>query len=77
MEKRMKNRLNQQFSLYTHRYKSRKTLLKLNNNQLADIGLTKALAIKEAKRPFWEGSEPMIRIQKLKIIYTENSYESF
>ena len=73
----MKNKLNQKFSLYTHRYKSRKALLKLNNSQLADIGLTKALAIKEAKRPFWEGSEPMIRTQKMKNIYTTNSYEAF
>ena len=73
----MKNKLSQRICLYMHRYKSRKALLKLNNSQLEDIGLSKIQAIKEAKRPFWEASEPIIKTQKLKMDYTKSSYEAF
>lgn len=45
-----------QLNLYKHRYKSRQSLLKLDENMLNDIGITKAQAEEEARKPFWVGS---------------------
>ena len=42
---------------YKHLINSRKTLSKLDDNMLKDIGLTRAEAEKEAAKPFWK-SEP-------------------
>lgn len=35
------------------RLRTRRALLRLNDAQLADIGLTRAEANREAQRPFW------------------------
>ena len=53
---KFENIVSQTYTLYIHRYKSRKVLAKLNSDQLADVGLTKEQALEEAKRPFWVGS---------------------
>jgi len=44
-----------QIALYKHRYRSRKALLKLDENRLKDIGISKAQAEEEARTPFWKG----------------------
>ncbi|WP_415894710.1 DUF1127 domain-containing protein [Neptuniibacter sp. PT34_22] len=36
-------------------YRTRKALLKLNDGQLKDIGLSREQAHKEASKPFWIG----------------------
>ncbi len=46
----------QLFALYQHRAKTRQALLKLNSDQLKDIGLSREQAIDEASRPFWSGN---------------------
>ena len=38
---------------YSRRLNSRRQLLRLNDEQLRDIGLTRAQALVEAERPFW------------------------
>ena len=47
-------------TLYSHRYKSRKALLKLSNSQLNDIGLSRSQAIKEASKAFWIGDNTLL-----------------
>ena len=42
-------------ALYKHRYKSRKTLLNLDDDLLKDIGLSREQAEKEGRIPFWKG----------------------
>lgn len=39
--------------LYLQRYCTRVSLLQLDEVQLADIGLTRAQAIREGRKPFW------------------------
>ncbi|MGB8666665.1 MAG: DUF1127 domain-containing protein [Serratia inhibens] len=39
--------------LYLQRYRTRISLLQLDDAQLADIGLTRAQAIREGRKPFW------------------------
>lgn len=39
--------------LYLQRYRTRTSLLQLDDVQLADIGLTRAQAIREGRKPFW------------------------
>lgn len=46
----------QLFALYQHRAKTRQALLKLDSDQLKDIGITREQAIDEASRPFWSGN---------------------
>ena len=41
------------YSLYKQRYKSRKLLLKLDDDRLNDLGLSKEEALKEGNLPFW------------------------
>lgn len=38
---------------FSRRLDSRRELLRLNDEQLRDIGLTRAQALGEAERPFW------------------------
>ena len=52
-----------QLALYKHRYNSRKALLKLDENRLRDIGLSKQQAEEEAYKPFWKGDDGQIRQQ--------------
>lgn len=40
--------------LYAQRSRTRKQLAKLSCTQLEDIGLNKAQALAEAKKPFWK-----------------------
>lgn len=40
---------------WQHNYRSRKALSQLDDDLLKDIGLTRALAIAEASKPFWVG----------------------
>lgn len=40
--------------LYAQRSQTRKQLAKLSSAQLEDIGLSKAQALAEAKKPFWK-----------------------
>ena len=44
-----------QLALYKHRYKSRKLLLKLDDDMLKDIGISRMDAEVEARKPFWKG----------------------
>ncbi|OKB67970.1 DUF1127 domain-containing protein [Serratia marcescens] len=39
--------------LYLQRYRTRRSLLLLDDRQLADIGLTRAQARQEGGKPFW------------------------
>lgn len=39
--------------LYLQRYRTRRSLLQLDDAQLADIGLSRAQAMKEGRKPFW------------------------
>lgn len=41
--------------LYLHRYRTRQSLLLLDDAQLADIGLTRTDARREGRKPFWRG----------------------
>lgn len=45
----------QQMLVYRHRYHSRKVLAQLDERMLADIGISKVQAEKEAELPFWKG----------------------
>ncbi|WP_419246686.1 DUF1127 domain-containing protein [Serratia sp. NFX21] len=38
---------------YLQRYRTRTSLLQLDDTQLADIGLSRAQAVKEGRKPFW------------------------
>lgn len=42
------------WTLMLRRISTRRALLKLNDHQLADIGLTRAQANREANLPFWK-----------------------
>lgn len=44
------------FSLFAYLdlYKQRRALLKMDADQLSDLGLTKSQALAEAKRPIWD-----------------------
>lgn len=46
-----------QLAIYQHRYKSRKVLLRLTDDQLRDIGIDKDLARREGRKPFWIGEK--------------------
>jgi uncharacterized protein YjiS (DUF1127 family) len=46
-----------QLALYKHRYSSRKALLRLDENRLRDIGISKQQAEEEANKPFWKGHD--------------------
>jgi uncharacterized protein YjiS (DUF1127 family) len=39
--------------LYLQRHRTRKSLLLLDDAQLADVGLTRADARREGRKPFW------------------------
>lgn len=39
---------------FWRRLNTRRVLLRLSDQQLADIGLTRAQAEREARRPFWQ-----------------------
>lgn len=41
--------------LYLQRHRTRKSLLLLDDAQLADVGLTRADAQREGRKPFWLG----------------------
>ena len=41
------------WNAFSRRLHSRRELLRLNDEQLRDIGLTRAQALGEAERPFW------------------------
>ncbi len=43
-------------SLWRSRRRERQALRKLEDHQLSDIGITKAEALEEANKPFWQGS---------------------
>ena len=43
------------WGLFFHRWTSRKTLLKLDSDQLRDIGITGQQARAEGLKPFWRG----------------------
>lgn len=44
----------QKMKLFHNRYRSRRQLLKLDDSRLADIGLSREAAKKEAQKPFWQ-----------------------
>ncbi|WP_299874939.1 DUF1127 domain-containing protein [uncultured Cocleimonas sp.] len=46
-----------QLNLYKQRYRSRKSLLKLDENMLRDIGISKEQAEEEANKSFWVGDD--------------------
>ncbi|WP_043307640.1 DUF1127 domain-containing protein [Pseudomonas sp. ML96] len=46
-------RLLGRWNAFWRRLSTRKALLRLNDAQLADIGLNRAEALAEAERPFW------------------------
>ncbi len=41
------------WALYRHRWTSRQALLNLTHEQLQDIGLAPAMALREGVKPFW------------------------
>nr|WP_261439852.1 DUF1127 domain-containing protein [Serratia liquefaciens] len=41
------------WQLYLQRYRTRRSLLQLDDVQLADIGLSRAQAMQEGRKPFW------------------------
>ena len=41
------------WSLYRHRWTSRRVLLNLTETQLLDIGITAGQAMREGLKPFW------------------------
>ena len=45
--------ISQKAHLYYCRYRSRRQLLRLNDDQLTDIGLNREQALAEAALPFW------------------------
>ncbi|WP_417680479.1 DUF1127 domain-containing protein [Roseibium sp.] len=40
--------------MWRHAARTRKQLAELPDNALADIGLTRDMALREAERPFWD-----------------------
>lgn len=42
-----------QIRLWHQRYRQRQQLLMLDDNSLKDIGISKADALREARKPFW------------------------
>lgn len=49
-------RLGEWLTVMRERRRSRRALLDLNDQQLEDIGISRAEALKEAHRPFWDSS---------------------
>jgi uncharacterized protein YjiS (DUF1127 family) len=43
---------------WIERWQQRRTLEEMDDHHLADIGLTRRDALREARRPFWRGAEP-------------------
>ena len=41
---------------YRHNYRTRKQLLLLDDRALSDIGITRAEALQEGRKPFWHGN---------------------
>lgn len=50
---RCQQRVYQTLGLFYRRYRSRKHLAKLADTQLKDIGINRAQALCEARKPFW------------------------
>ena len=46
---------------YKHRYKSRRALLKLDDDMLNDIGISRQQAFEEGTKPFWKSGELEVR----------------
>lgn len=42
-------------SLWRHRVRSRRDLMRLNEEHLRDIGIDSLAAVEEARKPFWRG----------------------
>lgn len=42
-------------ALMLHRWRTRKALLELGDDQLLDLGLTREQALREGRKPFWKG----------------------
>lgn len=47
-------RLMAQFGTYRQRHRSRRSLMVLDDRLLKDIGLSRADALRESRKPFWK-----------------------
>ncbi|MEE1673916.1 DUF1127 domain-containing protein [Agarivorans aestuarii] len=52
------NALTKRLALYQARRRSRRALLALSDDLLKDIGLSRAQAVAEGGKPFWQASKP-------------------
>ncbi len=46
--------IHSQLRLYWQRYRQRRTLARLDDHLLRDIGVSRAAALREAEKPFWQ-----------------------
>lgn len=59
--------LSKTISRYRHNYRTRRQLLKLNDTALKDIGISRAEALQEAKKPFWRNDQ-VTRFSSVRIL---------